>query len=76
MKNTLEGSKFFPYIAWSVVLLFTLFTYSLVSGIKESTAFLAEKTKENEAAMDTLVKVKKMQMHKETISTRSQTKKQ
>jgi hypothetical protein len=66
MKNTLEGSKFFPYLAWSAVILFALFTYSLIAGIKESTALLTEKTKENEAAMDTLVKAKKMQLQNTT----------
>jgi hypothetical protein len=68
MKHTLEGSKLFPYIAWGAVILFALFTYSLISGIKESTAFLAEKTQENEAAMTTLVKVKKMQQQKATVT--------
>ena len=29
MHNSLESSKFFPYIAWSVVIGFAIFTYSL-----------------------------------------------
>lgn len=66
MKNTLEGSRLFPYIAWSAVILFALFTYSLISGIKESTAYLAEKTEENRIALDTFTALKKVQTHKET----------
>ncbi len=29
MNNTLEGHKLFPYIAWTLVIGFALFTYSL-----------------------------------------------
>lgn len=69
MKNTLEGSQLFPYIAWTAVILFALFTYSLISSIKESTAYLAEKTEENKAALDTFITVKKTQGHTEIPST-------
>ena len=64
--RTLEGNKAFPYIAWATVVLFALFTYSLISGIQESTAFLAEKTQETETAMNTYVAIKKAQ--KEVIT--------
>ncbi len=69
MKNTLEGSKFFPYVAWSSVILFALFTYSLVSGIQKSTAYLAERTEENKAAIETLVQIKKLQNQKAAVTT-------
>ncbi len=65
--KTLEGNKAFPYIAWGTVVLFSLFTYSLISGIQESTAYLAERTQETNAAVDTFVAVKKIQNQKEII---------
>lgn len=65
--KTLEGHRAFPYIAWGTVLLFSLFTYSLISGIQESTAYLAEKTKETNVAVDTFIAVKKIQNQKEII---------
>ena len=33
MNNTLESSKLFPYIAWTVVVLFAIFTYTLTSNL-------------------------------------------
>lgn len=34
MNNSLESSKFFPYVAWTVVVLFALFTYSLTMRLQ------------------------------------------
>ena len=65
--RTIEGNEAFPYIACATVVLFALFTYSLISGIKESTAYLDEKTQETETAMNTYVAIKKAQ--KEVITT-------
>ena len=34
MNNSLESSKFFPYVAWTTVVLFALFTYSLTMRLQ------------------------------------------
>lgn len=44
--KTIEGSKAFPYIAWVTLLLFSLFTYSLVLQLQETVKGLEEKTQE------------------------------
>lgn len=36
MNNTLESHKLFPYIAWTLVVGFALFTYSLTLHLNES----------------------------------------
>ena len=61
MKHTLEGSKWFPYIAWGTVFLFALFTYNLLTGIKESILVLEEKTEENNKAINEYIAIKKQQ---------------
>lgn len=35
MNNTLESHKFFPYIAWTLVIGFAFFTYTLTMQFKE-----------------------------------------
>ena len=35
MNNTLEGHKFFPYMAWATIILFAFFTYSLASNLQD-----------------------------------------
>jgi len=44
MKHTLEGHKFFPYIAWTLVIGFVLFTYTLTIRLTEATNSLETKT--------------------------------
>ena len=61
MKHTLEGSKWFPYIAWGTVVIFALFTYNLLSGIKESILVLEAKTEENNEAISEYIAIKKEQ---------------
>lgn len=34
MKNTLEGHKWFPYIAWATVIGFALFTYMITTHVR------------------------------------------
>jgi hypothetical protein len=34
MNNTLESSKYFPYIAWALVIGFALFTYFLTVRVQ------------------------------------------
>ncbi len=35
MNNTLESSKYFPYIAWGLVIGFAFFTYALTVHVQE-----------------------------------------
>jgi len=42
--RTLEGHKAFPYIAWATLLIFTLFTYSLVIQLQKTVNDLEQKT--------------------------------
>ncbi len=35
--NKLEESKYFPYIAWTTIILFVFFTYGLVRELSDST---------------------------------------
>lgn len=51
MRNTLESSKYFTPIAWTVVILFALFTYSLTLRLERSLSSLEEKTNALEQAV-------------------------
>ncbi len=42
MHNSLESSKFFPYIAWILVISFALFTYSLTTRMHEELADIGD----------------------------------
>ena len=44
MNNTLERHKFFPYIAWSLVIGFVVFTYSLTIQLTQATNSLGDAT--------------------------------
>lgn len=46
--KTLEGHKVFPYIAWTTLVLFSLFTYNLVLDLKASVAELEAQTNHTE----------------------------
>jgi len=35
MHNTLESSKYFPYVAWTLVIGFALFTYTLTLRVAD-----------------------------------------
>jgi len=40
-RHSLERHKFFPYIAWSLVLGFSLFVYTIVQDLRVATAELS-----------------------------------
>lgn len=42
MHNSLESSKFFPYIAWTLVISFALFTYSLTIRMQEELSSISD----------------------------------
>jgi hypothetical protein len=48
--KTLEGHKFFPYIAWGALVLFSLFTYNLVLNLQASFDELEKQTNSNVTA--------------------------
>ena len=44
MKNTLEGNKLFPVIAWALVISFAFFTYTLAASLQKNLGGLDENT--------------------------------
>lgn len=57
--HTLEASKAFPYIAWVTVVMFSVFTYNLVSQLKDSVQELDQQTTALEQSIQILHTVKK-----------------
>lgn len=51
MKFTLEGHKFFPYVAWALVIGFVLFTYSLTIELTESSSELSKRKEATVSAL-------------------------
>ena len=43
MNNTLESHKFFPYIAWTLVIGFALFTYMLAMELRGNVGSLGDR---------------------------------
>ncbi len=42
MHNTIESSKFFPYVAWTLVIGFAFFTYSLTMRMQDELADIGD----------------------------------
>ncbi len=42
MHNSLESSKYFPYIAWTLVVCFAFFTYTLTMRMQEELADIGD----------------------------------
>ena len=51
MEHTLEKHKFFPYIAWTTVIAFAVFTYSLATNLQTSFDTLDEKARYQEQVL-------------------------
>lgn len=49
MNHTIESSKLFPYIAWTTVILFALFTYSVAQNVRTQLNEIAQQTDQLEA---------------------------
>lgn len=49
--RTLEANKAFPYIAWTTVILFALFTVHLALELQQSAVYLGDKSQTNVAAL-------------------------
>lgn len=52
MKFALEKYKFFPVIAWGLIIGFVLFTYSLTMHLAESNDSLSERTQKTVTALE------------------------
>lgn len=52
MNNTIESSKYFPYIAWTLVIGFSLFTYSLVMQANDELTDISESVSRVESKID------------------------
>ena len=57
--QTLEASKAFPYVAWITVVMFSVFTYNLVSQLKDSIKELDQQTTALDQSIQALHAVKK-----------------
>lgn len=53
MNHTLESHKVFPYIAWTVVILFAVFTYNLTTRLHAQLSDLGDETDQLEAQVAT-----------------------
>jgi len=52
MKFTLEQYKFFPFLAWGLVIGFIVFTYALTVQLLESTTSLQSQKSQTETALE------------------------
>lgn len=52
MHNTLESSKFFPYIAWITVFSFALFTYTLTAHVQTELSGIGDGVERLEQRLD------------------------
>ena len=48
-KRSLEAYKLFPYVAWGLVVGFSLFVYSIITNLQATTAQLQQQTSALEA---------------------------
>lgn len=54
MNNTLESHKLFPYIAWSIVIGFAIFTYYITVTVRAELEVISSGINRLEAKLDTL----------------------
>jgi len=52
MNNTLESSKFFPYVAWALVIGFALFTYLLTVRVQSELTDISSSVERLEQKID------------------------
>lgn len=53
MQHTLEKSPWFPYIAWAVVIGFSVFTFLLTKTVEEETSVVLNNRIQLESALQT-----------------------
>ena len=56
MNNTLESHRFFPYVAWAIVVGFAIFTYMLTVRVNEEISGLDTSLDNLELRLDRLEK--------------------
>lgn len=54
MNNSLESHKFFPYIAWIVVIGFALFTYTLTTRLNQEITQISSDVERLEQRLDAM----------------------
>ena len=54
MHNTLESSKYFPYIAWTTVIGFALFTYFLTIRVQTELSDIGDSVERLEQKIDNM----------------------
>lgn len=54
MHNTLESSKFFPYIAWTLVVGFAVFTYLLTVRLQDQLSDIGSGIERLEMRLDNM----------------------
>jgi len=53
MQHTLEKSPWFPYIAWTVVIGFSVFTFLLIKSVERETSVVLKNRIQLESALQT-----------------------
>lgn len=56
MNNTLESHKFFPYVAWTLVIAFAVFTYALTMQVQGELSGISDGVERVEARLDEMEK--------------------
>lgn len=52
MNNTLESHKLFPYVAWTIVIGFALFTYFLATSVQNELGHIGDGVERLEMRLD------------------------
>ena len=60
MNNTLESSKFFPYVAWATIIAFAIFTYLLTVRLNEQLDSISSGVEDLQMRVDKLEKAPKV----------------
>lgn len=61
MNNTLESHKLFPYIAWTLVIGFAVFTYTLTAQVQGELTGISDGVERLEVRLDNMEKEKTYQ---------------
>lgn len=61
MNNTLESHKFFPYVAWTLVIAFAVFTYALTTQVQGELTDISDGVDRLEVRLDNMEKDKTYQ---------------
>lgn len=59
MNNTLESSKFFPYVAWATIIAFAIFTYLLTVRLNDQLDAISTSVEDLGTRIDHLEKAQK-----------------